>query len=383
MSQDEAASRLLADTALPPPGLYRRHPEHNLGAVASAILAAYHDDGPVRLGRDRSLAVIAVDGLGYGPAASVLTPDLLTPLTSEFPTTTVACLLTSVTGRPAHQHGFIGVQYLHADGRRTVNCHDGSLTDPVGPAPARPTRTPRLPTIFDELAGARVPTTLLANELAALDGDVAGRLTHGARVSLTPPPRGTGPASVAEAFAAQVTARVRPGAVTWAYLDLDSHLHRHGFGRAARDAVAGLDRLARRLRDRGTTVLLFSDHGLAASRPSAGTVSAWREVTSERWCRLPAGGAGRTRWLYPHPGREDRLTALLAGRFGDAVVTHPNELAGWGLVSPHSVGQRRLGEIVLLARGADFPVPDASVRFEHGSMTADEVLVPLAAWSAP
>jgi hypothetical protein len=380
MSHADFAGRLLADVTLPVPGLYRRHPEHNLGAVASAIVAAYRDAGPVRLGRDRSLAVIAVDGVGYGPASSALAPDVLIPLTSEFPTTTVACLLTSVTCQPSDQHGFIGVQYLHADGLRTVNCHDGSLTDPVGPAPARPTPTPRLPTVFDRLAEARIPATLLANELAALDSDVTDRLTHGASVSAMPPPRGTGPPSVVEAFAAQVTARVRPGTVTWAYLDLDSYLHRNGFDQQAKEAVAGLDRLARRLRDQGTAVLLFSDHGLTASYQSPGTVSAWREVSSDRWCRLPPGGAGRTRWLYPHPRCADRLTDMLAGRFPEAVVTHPDELADWGLVSEGSVGQRRLGEIVLLARGADFPSPDADVRFEHGSMTADEVLVPLALW---
>ena len=381
MSHADLAGRLLADVALPVPGLYRRHPEHNLGAVASAIIAAYRNAGPVRLGRDRSLAVIAVDGLGYGPASSALAPDALIPLTSEFPTTTVACLLTSVTRRPSDQHGFIGVQYLHTDGLRTVNCHDGSLTDPVGPAPARPTQTPWLPTVFDRLAEARVPAALLANELAALDKDVTDRLTHGASVSATPPPRESGgPPSVVEAFAAQVTARVRPGTVTWAYLDLDSYLHRNGFGQQVKEAVAGLDRLARRLRDQGTAVLLFSDHGLTASYQSPGTVSAWREVASDRWCRLPPGGAGRTRWLYPHPRCEDRLTEMLAGRFPEAVVTHPDELADWGLVSEGSVGQRRLGEIVMLAHGADFPSPDADVRFEHGSMTADEVLVPLALW---
>jgi hypothetical protein len=380
MNRADLAGRLLADVALPVPGLYGRHPEHNLGAVASAIIAAYHDAGPVRLGRDRSLAVIAVDGLGYGPASSALTPDVLIPLTSEFPTTTVACLLTSVTRHPSDQHGFIGVQYLHTDGLRTVNCHDGSLTDPVGPAPARPTQTPRLPTVFDMLAEARVPATLLANELAALDRDVTDRLTHGASVSATPPPHEASPPSLVEAFAAQVTARVRPGTVTWAYLDLDSYLHRNGFDQQAKDAVAGLDRLARRLRSQGTAVLLFSDHGLPASYQSPDTVTAWREIASDRWCRLPPGGAGRTRWLYPHPRCEDRLTDMLAGRFAGAVVTHPDELADWGLVSEGSVGQRRLGEIVMLAHGADFPVPDAAVRFEHGSMTADEVLVPLALW---
>ena len=128
------ADDLLQQTELPIPGLYRRHLEHNLGAVAAAMDGAYLGTGPVRLGPDRSLVVI------------------------------------------------IGVQYLHADGRRTVNCHDGRTDDPNGPGPVRPTRTPALRTVFDDLAGAGVPSVMLLNELAALDHDVLGRLTHGARI---------------------------------------------------------------------------------------------------------------------------------------------------------------------------------------------------------
>jgi hypothetical protein len=51
-------------------------------------------------------------------------------------------------------------------------------------------------------------------------------------------------------------------------------------------------------------------------------------------------------------------------------------------VAAGAVGQRRLGEIILMATGPDFPVPDAGTAYEHGSMTAQEVLVPMAIWSA-
>jgi hypothetical protein len=64
------------------------------------------------------------------------------------------------------------------------------------------------------------------------------------------------------------------------------------------------------------------------------------------------------------------------------VLTSPAQLADWGLMLPGSTGYARLGEIVLLARGPDFPVPEPELPYEHGSMTADEVLSPLAVWQA-
>ncbi len=381
---------LLAQAELPVAGLYRRHPEHNLSVIAAAIIGSYDGTGPARLGPQRKLAVIAVDGLGYSRAITAIQPDSLRPLTSEFPTTTIACLLTSLTGEPTDSHGFIGVQYLHEDGSHTVNCHDGQRTAPSAPAdgepaaPARPTTTPRLPTVFDVLSARGVPSTVLPNELAALHDDVRARLLHGAAHVAEALRPDDDPLARVAAFADQLTSAVAatPGGLTWAYLDLDTHHHRHGFDSALLAAAVELDRLARRLRDDGTAVLIFSDHGLTASLPGPAMIAAWEDATSERWCRLPAGGAGRTRWIYPRPRHEDRLAARLAAELPDAVVTDPAELARWGLVKDGSIGQRRLGEIVLLARGEDFPAPDVTTQYEHGSMTADEVLVPMAAWSA-
>lgn len=373
---------LLQRSATAVPGLYRTQAGHDLSTVAKTIVNAYHGDGPVRLGRTGRLAVIAVDGLGFSHAAAMLNPDLLTPLTSEFPTTTVACMLTSLTGRPAGEHGFIGVQYLHPDGRRTVNCHDGHLDVPTSEVPPRPTITPAFATVFSVLAGEGVPAVAVPNELGRLGPAVRDRLLLGCSVTEPELPPTTEPGDLVEAFGTQldrVIATTRTGLI-WSYLDLDSYVHRRGMDDSVRAAVHAIDQLARRVSRGGTAVLLFSDHGLTENRPSPDMLHAWQEASGPQRCRLPAGGAGRTRWLYPHAGEQERLSGWLTERVPDAVVTSPDQLAAWGLVEPGCVGQRRLGEIVLLARGPDFPGPDPTTGYEHGSMTAEEVLVPMAIW---
>ncbi len=380
---DEAAD-LLGRSASSLDGLYRPHPERNLAAIGDAVVRSYRDEGPITLSPRRGLVVVAVDGFGYSRALATLTSARLSPLVSEFPTTTIPCLMTSVTGEPAHRHGFIGVQYLHADGRKLVNCHDGTTTGGTEPEAARPTPTPTLTTIFDTLAGSEIPAVVLPNELAWLHADVRDRLLHGAELAGSALPAKIDPVDLMSAFADQITTAVaaRPDAMIWVYLDLDSHIHAHGFDQRAAAAMTALDELARRLRDGGTSVLVFSDHGLARSAPSPETTAAWEAAASERWCRLPPGGAGRVRWLYPRPEHADRLTDLLARQLAEAVVISSEQLAELGFVAAGSIGQRRLGEIILIATGADFPVPDAATAYEHGSMTAEEVLVPMAIWSA-
>jgi hypothetical protein len=339
-----AAADLLGQVSTPLAGLYRRHPQRNLAAIGDAILAAYRDEGPIQLGPRRGLAVIAVDGLGYGNAHATLTSAELSPLTSEFPTTTVACLMTSVTRTPAFSHGFIGVQYLHPDGDRLVNCHDGSTegggTGSTGTTTGRRTVTPTFRTIFDALADAGVLAVALPNELAGLHAEVRDRLLHGARVvSASPPntasslpttassPVTTDPVGMVAAFADQLTTAIdaMPGAMIWTYLDLDSHVHRHGFDRRAAEAMIALDELASRLRDAGTSVLVFSDHGrLGASRqralvpPAAGGC---RPGPLALPASEPSGPAGRLRGRAipgrgPRHLRSARRSWLRGGRLG-------------------------------------------------------------------
>jgi hypothetical protein len=371
-------TELLAATAIGVPGLHRPHPVANLASLAAAIYDAYRGEGPIRLGRARRLVVLAVDGLGHAPAADALRPDWMTALTSEFPSTTVSCMLSAVTGRTASEHGFVGVHQLHDDGVGAVNCFDGARDSPSSAWPPRPTTTPAFPTVFARLAGDGVRSAALPAELAHLHARVTDRLFAGCAHVAGPPPGAADVRGIVARTARDIDAAWGTAEVIWCYVDLDTHAHRHGLDPARAGAVADLDRLARDLAARGAAVALFSDHGLVPNRAGPDTTALLAAAAGR--CRLPPGGAGRVRWLYPTAAAEDDLRDGLAARLPDAVVTTPDEMAAWGLVAPGSIGQRRLGEIVLLARGPDFPAPDPAATHEHGSMTPDEVLVPFAGW---
>lgn len=378
---------MLAACELPAAGLYRSHPSQNITAVAACMAGAYQGGSVIELGSRRSLAVLAVDGLGFSVAAAGLAPDVLIPLTTSFPSTTTSALLSSVTGRAPGEHGVIGVQYLHPDGRSGYNCITGEVTEPGSAGrvrdddPGSPTADPAFPTAFTAVRDLGVPAVSLPGELASLPAAWRERMFGGSRVLNRRSSNG-GLREVMDTVTrdlADVIDRY-PGALVWAYVNLDDHLHRRGPDRDIERACRAIDALARRLSRAGTAVLLYADHGCAASSPSAGTVDAWRELASPRNCRLPAGGAGRVRWLYPHAGQARRLAGQARSRFPDAVVTSPAELCRWGLIADGSIGQARLGEVVMLATGPDFPVPDPAMAYEHGSLTADEMLVPLAVW---
>src|SRR5260370_24489 len=208
----------------------------------------------------------------------------------------------------------MGEKYINGDGRVLDNWHDGTTRGGKEPEAARPTPPPTLTPISDPLAGSEIPAVVLPNELAWLHADVRDRLLHGAELAGSALPAKIDPVDLMSAFADQITTAVaaRPDAMIWVYLDLDSHIHAHGFDQRAAAAMTALDELARRLRDGGTSVLVFSDHGLARSAPRPETTPAWEAAARARWSPLPPGGAGRVRWLYPRPEHADRLTDLLA-----------------------------------------------------------------------
>jgi hypothetical protein len=130
-------------------------------------------------------------------------------------------------------------------------------------------------------------------------------------------------------------------------------------------------------------VLAHSDHGQVRCRPAAELAAAWAGLDTPQLCELPGGGAGRVRWLYPLPGRAGELAARLAAALGDAaVVLRLADLDRLGLARVTPALRARLGEVVAIAATDRFPVPDPSLRWEHGSTHPDEMLVPLAAWRA-
>jgi hypothetical protein len=258
------------------------------------------------------------------------------------------------------------------------------------------------PTVFERATEAGARCLTLGRELDHLPGTWAPALLRGSLVSgvwcqsterHSRPVHRHGAAALAEqaadprlladTVAADVTvvlaeAAPRAPVLLWVYVNLDDHIHRHGYDAGVLAALRRLDAAASQWADRGWTVLAHSDHGQVPVRPDPALAAAWAEVDNSDDCELPSGGAGRARWLYPRPGREDAVRARLAAALGEAAVVLPTpELA----LSPHlALPPERVGAVLALAASPAFPLPDPGLRYEHGGLDVEEMVVPLGAW---
>ncbi|SEH01052.1 Type I phosphodiesterase / nucleotide pyrophosphatase [Nonomuraea solani] len=330
-------------------------------------------------GEWESAVVLAFDGLGYDHAAATLAPDRLTALTTTFPSTSVTAWATVLTGATVEEHGLAGVRFRAMEEDRLVDCFA------EGPAPGALGET-----VFERLSARGVRCSVNPGEMATWPAWWRSAVTRGA----TPLPPFTDwekirytPEAIVRAVVEEVEAglaRRGPGrSLVWSWINVDDCVHRSGPSAELDEALRRIGRFARRLAAEGHTVLALSDHGAVPSRCSPALAAGFAAVTGPGLCALPPGGAGRVRWCYPRPGRAAEVAARLAGLLGpDALVVTPDELAGMGLLTMEGTMPRALGEVVCLAVGAGFPVPDPEVAFEHGSVTAQEMIVPLAAWEA-
>lgn len=346
----------------------------------------------------RGVVVLALDGLSRAAADRTLAHARVSTLRSTFPSTSTTAWLTAATGRDAGEHGAIGTVYRAPGAERVTHLITGRTHGYPPERAQAPGDEPGpllhpAPTVFDRARAAGARPIAVAPELEALTGPWADALLHGAERRRAPRPRaagGTPPtrplAVVARAIreaAAVLDTTQGPPTLLWVYVNLDDHIHRHGYDADLDEALRVLDGAAARWADAGWSVLAHADHGQVAVRPSALLADRWAALDTPAHCRAPSGGAGRVRWLYPRPGRERRVAAELRDALaGHALVLTPGELAGRGLLADTPVVRRRIGEVVALATSAAFPTPDPAAAYEHGSTTDDEVLVPFAVWGA-
>ena len=347
-------------------------------------------NGPaVTLPSARSVCVVIIDGLGRrlleeAAADAPFLSSLLSggssllsggrELTAGCPSTTATSMGSFGTGLPPGQHGLLGYEVMDPDRGVLLNeLKWDPGTDPLAWQPH--------PTLFEIMAADGVAVTRVGNPefdgsgltLAALrGGDFVGAKRLSSRVDIA------------------VAALASPGR-NLAYLywgDLDGAGHAHGWrslnwSRELRHVDQEMARLARRL-PADTLLVVTADHGMV-DVPHADRVDLAEHPELADGVRI-LGGEARFAQAYCEPGQTAAVATRLAEALGDRAWVYTRDQAidaGWFGPVDNRV-RPRLGDVLVAGIGS-FALVDSRTATphvlrligQHGSLTADEQLVPL------
>ena len=352
-----------------------------LPSVASS-LGVVGVPAPLGLPPARRAVVVLVDGLGlellrsrsgHAPFLRSLLAGS-TPLTAGFPSTTATSMGTFGTGLPPGAHGLVGYEVLIPGEDRLLN--ELSWEDGPDPFTWQPAETVLQRAEADGVAVTRIGPGYF---------DGSGLTNAALRGGAFRAARGLA-AGVDEALAA-----IRSGHRSLTYLywgELDRVGHVHGcrswqWGEELEHIDAELARLAEQLPP-DTSLSVTADHGMVDA-PHALRLDLAHEPELAAGVRHVAGEF-RGVQLHCEPGAADDVLATWRERVGDRAWIRTRDEAvaeGWfGRVSPRVLP--RIGQVIAAMRDNFAVVDSRSARPQllallghHGSLTADEVAVPL------
>jgi hypothetical protein len=320
----------------------------------------------------RSVVLLVLDGLGWQalqhhrdrmPVTASLEGG---PVTTVVPSTTAAALTSISTGLPPARHGIFG--YRMRVGGAVLDVLRWRVPQGRPPAPDQVTTVPAF-------LGQPVPVVTRADfaRTGFTEAHMRGARFKGWRTKST--------------LVEHVRGLVAEGEpLIYAYYDgVDKVAHEYGLrDRYFPAELIQTDRLVDDLLDAlptDVTLLVTADHGQVS-------FDDWIPVESLGPMAVAYGGDARFRYLYARGGAEARLLAAAQELVGDrAWVFSRDQLVdeGWlGPEPPPGDMRKRVGDVALAARGAcAFVDPTWALETRlvagHGSLTADEMLVPLVA----
>ncbi|MGI8984110.1 MAG: alkaline phosphatase family protein [Acidimicrobiales bacterium] len=322
------------------------------------------------------VVVLVLDGLGWAQLRERpgLAPTMYAmaggPITTVAPSTTAAALSSITLGVAPAVHGVLGYR-LRVGGDRILNVlrwntPDGDARESVPPEK------------FQQLlpfGATKAPVITRADvaESGFTQAHMAGARMYGWRVAST--------------IVATVAALLGEGErFVYAYYDgVDKVAHEFGFGPAYDAEVVAADRIVGDLVDvlpAGAALVVVSDHGQVDVGDSV--ISLDPEVAG-----LTAflSGEGRFRWLHARPGCGERLAEAAHRHYDELGWVRTRDDAveeGWFGGRPTDDAASRLGDVVIAPRRRVAFLDPADpgeqwMRCRHGSLTPEEMLVPLLA----
>ncbi|WP_020575682.1 alkaline phosphatase family protein [Actinopolymorpha alba] len=326
--------------------------------------------------------VLLVDGLGWNllntyAAEAPYLASLLAggrPITSPAPSTTSTSLVSLGTGLPPGRHGVVGYTMAVPGTEQLLNTLRWDTT--VEPLVWQP-----YPTLFERAEQDGVAVTLVSRKAFRGSGVTVAGLRGGQYV----------PADSAGqriAGAADACARAQRTLVYVYEGDLDWTGHRDGCHSSAwRHQLAAIDAFIARLRKAlpsDAVLLITGDHGMV-DVPFGNRIDVDGDPALRSGVYL-VGGDPRMRYLYTRPGAAPEVVAAWRDRLSeeDALVLTREEAVASGWFGPVEDRVRaRLGDVVIASLGevavecANVFPTESTLLGWHGSLTADEMLVPL------
>jgi hypothetical protein len=354
----------------------------------------------------RRVVLILVDAMGYRlvqrmwqtgegqPLASLAERGRLVPLTSVFPSTTCAALLSLHTGVGPATHGWLSyIMYLRELGilaNSILLCphkshQRDSLVD-MGLDPA--TAIPR-PSLETGLTARGVTTRAVLSAFLAYSA-FTQMLYQGVSKMRTHRQASDFWGHLRHELA---KTRGRPALISGYWSGIDSLSHAYG---PETDLSDGEFRTVNYLLEReflsqlppedrkGTLLLITADHGQIYV-PPAGIVTADEDPDLASQLLVPVSGESRAAFLYPRPSRAAAIVEHLEKAYPDwFTVLESRQALDLGLLgSPvYDESYARAGDLLVLPRGSHAlqqSLPRVSLLGRHGGLTAEEMLVPLIA----
>lgn len=351
----------------------------------------------------RKVVLFLVDALGYEFFTAYLeaTPDSVWheltdevhPITSVFPSTTVAALTSLWTARSPLEHGLIAYELLLKDLGLTAKMIE--LTPSVSREPEWLIKAGLIkPEEF-------MPLPLLSQLLTEAGVEVYGLMYKPYwRSGLTQLHlRGVKPLGYFTLTDLMITLRDFLNTQTdgpfylWVYWPgLDTLGHMYGVDLVRlRAEFEEIGRLLRNLVLRGLTgparaglmVLVTGDHGMV-STPEEAILTARSEPELMRPLVFLPTGEGRAAFLYVRSGTEAEVQRYFAGRYPDRFVIWPGrEAIRAGLFGPGEPPEYtwdRVGDLIVVARGNNalyWGVTPNQLLGRHGGVEFAEMVVPL------
>lgn len=323
----------------------------------------------------RQIVLLVLDGLGWEQlhARSELAPTLCSmsgrSITTVAPSTTATALTSITTGMTPGEHGIVGYRIAVDDEILNVlrwSTERGDARRVIPPDSVQPV----------EPFGGQRP--VVVNRAEFVRSGFSGAHLQGARF------RGY---RVPSALVTEVALALRAGEpFVYAYYDgIDKVSHEYGLGEFYDGELAAVDRLVADVIDRlppGAVLVVTSDHGQVETGDQL--IEPHSEVSEQLTYQ---SGEGRFRWLHARPGRQEALLAAACANHGPHAWVRSRDEAiaeGWFGSEVTAEAASRMGDVIMAARGRlAFVDPADSGPFElvgrHGSLTSDEMLVPLVA----